>query len=59
MLADHGFDVKRRTARFRAQRLITAYYGQYLRRLARWDWFMNPITFRDSALVTPEAALGD
>jgi hypothetical protein len=47
MLADHGREVERWALRCRQRREMPRAFGEFMAGLALWDWFMNPISFRD------------
>lgn len=47
MLSDHRFEVERRAARMKYRQQLPLAFGNFIAGLADWDWFINPITFRD------------
>lgn len=47
MLADHKREVERWALRSRQRRGMPRAFGEFMADLAEWDWFMNPISFRD------------
>src|SRR5215469_14141333 len=47
MLSDHRREVERWAARRRERQELALAYGQFLAKLVPWDWFINPISFRD------------
>ena len=60
MLADNRRDQERWALRCRQRRELPRAFGEFLAGLAAWDWFMNPISFRDdgsNAPPVPGAAL--
>jgi len=46
MLTDRRVELERRSARARQQKLLPREFGEFIARLAAWDWFMT-ITFRN------------
>jgi hypothetical protein len=55
MLADHGREVERCALRYRQRRDMPRAFGEFMAGLADWDWFMNPISFRDDGPTGPPA----
>lgn len=47
MLTDHRIEVERRTRENREHKLLPRAYGKFVKELAAWDWFINPISLRD------------
>ena len=47
MLSDRRREVEKWAARRRERRGLALAYGQFIAELAPWDWFINPISFRD------------
>jgi hypothetical protein len=47
MLTDHRIEQERRASRFRGRQELAKAFGKFIAGLADWDWFINPITFRD------------
>lgn len=59
-LVDHRLPQERWALRRRQRRGLPRAFGEFLADLAPWDWFMNPISFRDdgpSGPPVPDAAL--
>lgn len=52
-LADHRSRVERAARDRNCQKEVSKAYGAFIARLACWDWFLNPITFRDP-LMCPQ-----
>jgi hypothetical protein len=46
-LVDHGQAQERWALRCRQRRELPRAFGEFMADLADWDWFMNPISFRD------------
>lgn len=60
MLADHRRAQERWAGECRQRREMPQAFGEFLAELASWDWFMNPISFRDDGSggpPVPDAAL--
>jgi len=60
MLSDRRHAQERWTADRRRRREVADSFGYFLADLAEWDWFMNPISFRDDGPdgpPVPDAAL--
>jgi len=48
MLADHGQEVERHAADFERRQELAGAFGNWIAyQLGPWDWFINPISFRD------------
>lgn len=47
MLPDHRIEQERRSRQFRGRQELAPAFGNFIAGLAEWDWFINPITFRD------------
>jgi hypothetical protein len=47
MLTDHRIEQERRSRQFRGRLELAPAFGNFIAGLAEWDWFINPITFRD------------
>jgi hypothetical protein len=52
MLKDNRIEVERRAAGIRGRRELANVFGSFIGALADWDWFINPITFRDRGSPT-------
>jgi hypothetical protein len=52
-LADHRLAQERWALRCRQRRQLQRAFGEFMADLAKWDWFMNPISFRDEGLGGP------
>lgn len=52
MLSDNRVEVERYAARIRGRRELANAFGSFIGALAEWDWFINPITFRDRGSPT-------
>jgi hypothetical protein len=52
MLTDHGVEQERWARDNRERRKMPRAYGYFIKGLASWDWFFNPLSFRDQ---TPES----
>ena len=61
MLVDHRRQVEQLAYRRREREKLPKAFGEFLSQLAPWDWFVNPLTFRDSEIGSgppvPEAAI--
>jgi hypothetical protein len=61
MLIDHRIDLERWTRENRQRKLMPRAFGKFVAELAEWDWFINPLSFRDqtpdSGPPAPEFAL--
>lgn len=55
MLQDHAREVERRASERRNRRISARAYGEWIARLASWDWFINPFSFRVEPV--PDAAI--
>jgi len=55
MLQDHAREVERRASDRRERRISARAYGEWIARLASWDWFINPFSFRVEP--KPDAAI--
>ena len=47
MLTDHRIELERWTRDNRERRKMPRAYGKFVAGLAAWDWFINPLSFRD------------
>jgi hypothetical protein len=52
MLTDHRAESERRAARIRCRKELANALGNFIGGVADWDWFINPISFRDRSLPT-------
>jgi hypothetical protein len=48
MLSDHRTEQERRGRFIEMRRTLPREYGDFIASLAPWDWFINPITFREN-----------
>jgi hypothetical protein len=46
-LVDHRVAQEEMALRHRQRRLMPPAFGEFISKLAEWDWFVNPISFRD------------
>lgn len=62
MLTDHRIEQERWARENRQRRKMPRAFGMFIASLAAWDWFLNPLSFRDrlpgSGPPVPEFALG-
>jgi hypothetical protein len=47
MLTDHRFQLERWARENRQRRKMPRAFGMFIARLAAWDWYLNPLSFRD------------
>lgn len=47
MLIDHRIDQERWVRENRERRKLPPAFGRFITGLASWDWFLNPLSFRD------------
>jgi hypothetical protein len=47
MLPDHKIEQERRAKENRQRRMMPREFGMFIASLAAWDWFINPLSFRD------------
>lgn len=47
MLRDHALGQERWVFRRREREGLPSAFGDFIAGLAAWDWFVNPISFRD------------
>ena len=47
MLTDHRIEQERRTRENRQRSMMPKAFGMFIASLATWDWFINPLSFRD------------
>jgi hypothetical protein len=47
MLRDHRLELERCGRRARDRRELPKAFGNFMAHLTEWDWFINPVTFRD------------
>ena len=47
MLKDHRLEVESRALQRRRRKKLAHAFGDFIAGVAPWDWFINPITFRD------------
>src|SRR5437879_3222148 len=47
MLIDHRTAQERWTRGIRERKRLARAFGTFIANLAAWDWFINPLTFRD------------
>jgi hypothetical protein len=61
MLTDHRIEQERWARQNRQYRKMPRAFGMFIASLAAWDWFFNPLSFRDqtpdSGPPAPEFAL--
>jgi hypothetical protein len=61
MLVDYRIEQERWARENRERRKVSRFFGYFLTDLAAWDWFFNPLSFRDqttsSGPPTPELGL--
>jgi len=55
-LVDHSRETERRAKELQIRSQLPDAFGQFLSKLTVWDWFVNPITFRDE-VQCPDAAM--
>jgi len=53
MLADHKRDVERWALRCCQRRELPRAFGEFMADLVDWDWFVNPVSFRDDGAAGP------
>ncbi len=47
MLADHRTELERLARENRQRKPLPRAFGKFVSELATWDWFINPLSFRD------------
>ena len=47
MLSDHRREIEQRAASVRQRKQLPVAFGNFIASLTGWDWFINPLTFRD------------
>jgi hypothetical protein len=61
MLTDHRIEQEGRSKEYLLRKRMARPFGVFIARLAEWDWFITPLTFRDrtpcSGPPVPEIAL--
>ena len=52
-LVDHRVAQEQAALRCRQRRLLPPAFGEFISELAEWDWFVNPVSFRDNGPLGP------